>query len=749
MKKSYSAVITLSAAAVLSAAKPQAVSAGEFITFGAYPQTEVSSPSSDITGASYDGNGDAFVGGQRYRRVEDMEYGYILEEVSTDDDGPQLYDLIPYVEQDNGYRYFKYEPIQWEKIELGGEEYLLAKDALDAQPYDRQQRQQVYGLGRFMDTARHSNWDECSLRPWLNDDFINTAFTADEQSRLQITASGDRVSLLSSAEVKELSRLANPPRLNKTASDYTALKGSNDKGLRLNDGSFFEGGCEWILRDILTMYNSKGEPTEFLSPRHVDVSGDLCVGQEVLIPYDSAIVPLIKVSDAGTPSYVETDETVIAYRPWGEAKRISKSEFDAYMNNGWFQSPGAAANATAEHMNNKFKASEAYESYSGRIKSWATTSNPEITIVYNQKEDPSFQDIASFVDGLIDKTLTGKMEDYMCFSIELPGNRLYQKERQALQAMYTEWGRVVNSPNADYFRIDLNGTGSFNYENTDYFNKIHEIAGQARQYSGDPERQLGYIKTWFARNAYYEGNQFGNDPITLILDGKGICGTYANAIKDICVLLDIPCMVISNDNVNHGWNCVYVNNNWYELDFTGVDQPYTDGEQILMPVAYSTRGGDTISPEWFDYMKEIYKDNTAAAVGQTPRIENTAHNAPAIKVNINGQDVPFAHPPVLNAGKVYAVYEDIAQAYGAAVTKDDDWVTMSKNGVNVMFSLNTEAGSAYYVRSSNFKRDLTFSGRPYWAEGSFYVPLANIITGFNIFAEVSWNPDEGYVYIKD
>ena len=72
MKKSYSAVIILSAAAVLSAAKPQTVSAGEFITFGAYPQTEVSSPSSDITGASYDGNGDAFVGGQRYRRVEDM-----------------------------------------------------------------------------------------------------------------------------------------------------------------------------------------------------------------------------------------------------------------------------------------------------------------------------------------------------------------------------------------------------------------------------------------------------------------------------------------------------------------------------------------------------------------------------------------------------------------------------------------------------------------------------------------------------
>lgn len=749
MKNSYSAVITLTVAAALSAARPQSVSAGEFITFGSYPQTEVTSPSSDITGASYDRNGDAVVGGQRYRRVEDIEYGYTLEEDLTDDDGSPVYDMIPYVEQDNGYRYFKYEPIQWEKIQLDGEEYLLAKDALDAQPYDRQPRRQVYGLGRYIDSARHSNWDECSLRPWLNDDFISTAFTDDEQSRLQTTASGDRVSLLSSAEVKELSRLANPPRLSKTASDYAALKGSNSKGLQVNEGSFFDGGCEWILRDILTMYNSKGEATEFLSPRHVKATGELCAGQEILIPYESAIVPLIKASDVGTPSYAGNDETVIVYRPWGEAKRISKNEFDAYMNNGWFQSPGAAKNFTADHMNNKFKASEAYASYSGCVKSWATTADPEITIVYNQKDDPSFQDIASFVDGLMEGTLTGKMEDYMRFDIKLPGNHLHGDEQDALQAMYTEWGRMVNSPNASYFRIDVNGVGSFNYDDTDYFYKINEIASQARQYSSDQERQLGYLKTWLAQNAYYDGNQFGNDPITLILDGKGVCGNYANAVKDICVLLDIPCMVISNKNANHAWNCLYVNNNWYELDFTGVSQPYTDGEQILFPVSYGTHSGDVISPEWLDYMKELYKDNTTASVGQTQQIENTMYGAPAIRVNVNGQDVPFAHPPVLNAGRVYAAYDDIARAYGAAVTVEDDWVTMSKDGVRVMFSLNTDAGSAYFARSSFFKRDLTFSDMPYWADGAFYVPLANIINGFNIFAEVSWNPDEGCVYIKD
>lgn len=114
------------------------------------------------------------------------------------------------------------------------------------------------------------------------------------------------------------------------------------------------------------------------------------------------------------------------------------------------------------------------------------------------------------------------------------------------------------------------------------------VTFEARQYSADQEQQLGYIKTWFAQNAYYEGREVDNDPRTLILYGKGVCGNYANAVKDICVLLDIPCLVISNKNINHAWNCVYVKNNWYELDFTGEVNPYTDGERILRSCTYST-----------------------------------------------------------------------------------------------------------------------------------------------------------------
>ena len=62
------------------------------------------------------------------------------------------------------------EPIEWIVLERDGENaFLLSKYALDAKPYN--------------DQERRTTWEECTLRKWLNEDFLNTAFT---EERLQI-----------------------------------------------------------------------------------------------------------------------------------------------------------------------------------------------------------------------------------------------------------------------------------------------------------------------------------------------------------------------------------------------------------------------------------------------------------------------------------------------------------------------------------------------------------------------------------
>ncbi len=65
------------------------------------------------------------------------------------------------------------EPIEWEVLEDNGDSMLLvSRYILDVQPYD---------------TEGDVTWESCSLRRWLNNDFFNTAFTDEEQSKVQMT----------------------------------------------------------------------------------------------------------------------------------------------------------------------------------------------------------------------------------------------------------------------------------------------------------------------------------------------------------------------------------------------------------------------------------------------------------------------------------------------------------------------------------------------------------------------------------
>lgn len=87
-------------------------------------------------------------------------------------------DILPY-EQD-GYIIFGVyeqdgdltngpEPIEWEVLGTDSNGTLLvSRYILDCQPYNTE----------YVDVT----WETCSLRAWLNDDFLNTAFTPFEQS---------------------------------------------------------------------------------------------------------------------------------------------------------------------------------------------------------------------------------------------------------------------------------------------------------------------------------------------------------------------------------------------------------------------------------------------------------------------------------------------------------------------------------------------------------------------------------------
>ena len=66
------------------------------------------------------------------------------------------------------------EPIRWTVLDIrDGKALLLSKYGLDAVPYNRDEV--------------NITWSECTLRSWLNGEFIQAAFTPEEQARILVT----------------------------------------------------------------------------------------------------------------------------------------------------------------------------------------------------------------------------------------------------------------------------------------------------------------------------------------------------------------------------------------------------------------------------------------------------------------------------------------------------------------------------------------------------------------------------------
>lgn len=128
------------------------------VYFGSYPQTRVLD----------DGSGES----SQYNRL------FILSESAWDENNETVYDGVKYRRikgnSDDDVNYFRYDPIKWRILEKDGNDaFLLADVVLDYQPYHNEVA--------FVD------WEKASLRSWLNDDFLNTAFSEEEQAAIPET----------------------------------------------------------------------------------------------------------------------------------------------------------------------------------------------------------------------------------------------------------------------------------------------------------------------------------------------------------------------------------------------------------------------------------------------------------------------------------------------------------------------------------------------------------------------------------
>lgn len=245
------------------------INLGDYISFGRYPQTQVSdtdlitnltslltvtAPSSyNYTGwtdynyyissqqTSFMWYQDIYYNNEKYRAVYFNQY---RPNITTNASSAN------YSAQDeNGFNtstlyFFKFESIQWKVLSVNNNNALLFSNViLDSQNY----YYEISG-SRTIDgnTVYPNNYKESSIRTWLNDNFYNSAFTSTEKSCIETTTvdnstssvlstganfvcdnTNDNVFLLSYADLinSDYGFASNSDRIISNISDYSKAQG--------------------------------------------------------------------------------------------------------------------------------------------------------------------------------------------------------------------------------------------------------------------------------------------------------------------------------------------------------------------------------------------------------------------------------------------------------------------------------------------------------------------------------------------
>ena len=150
---------------------------------------------------------------------------------------PCLVSGLPYGYQQNNkyaknkYYFFDYEPIKWRLIKENKYYMFLASaDVLDSQPF--------YGKPVLSDAQKVNNFENSTIKEWLNNSFYDVTFTEEEKDMLVSFDNGDgKVSLLPESDV--IMHLTSMKRNKIEPTDYA-----------LSQGVYvFNGNCDWLLRD--------------------------------------------------------------------------------------------------------------------------------------------------------------------------------------------------------------------------------------------------------------------------------------------------------------------------------------------------------------------------------------------------------------------------------------------------------------------------------------------------------------------
>ncbi len=136
-------------------------------------------------------------------------------------------------------------------------------------------------------------------------------------------------------------------------------------------------------------------------------------------------------------------------------------------------------------------------------------------------------------------------------------------------------GQVTGAKIIYLDEFDRNGIEAF-------YEELDNMIMLAEPDMTDLEKAL-VVHDYMALNYEYDLENYENDTIPAIsfsgygimVNKTGVCMAYSLAYQYVLSTLGIPCEYVSSDDMNHAWNYVYIDNEWYHVDVTW-DDPVSD-----------------------------------------------------------------------------------------------------------------------------------------------------------------------------
>ena len=96
----------------------------------------------------------------------------------------------------------------------------------------------------------------------------------------------------------------------------------------------------------------------------------------------------------------------------------------------------------------------------------------------------------------------------------------------------------------------MNGTdGSGRSGN--YNTKLAQIIRDGkRETNGDQKKLVEYFCRWLEKNVDYDSSLWNNSAYMAVMEGRAVCGGFANALKDMCNAAGIHALVLTSDKLN-------------------------------------------------------------------------------------------------------------------------------------------------------------------------------------------------------